>query len=110
MLQTHLALGDVLPELPGARRVPVVFEDLKDASLAALLGHPRLLLERSWRAQTSFFERLERDHPQEMRAGLERLAADVRRGGAPSRPGRASVIAWVKADGPGPAGRADWSS
>ncbi len=104
MLQTHVRLGDILAELPGARRIPVVFEDLQDASLAALLGHPQLLLEPGWRAQTSFFERLERDHPQELRAGLERLAADVRGGRAPSRPGRASVIAWVKPDGRDPAG------
>jgi ubiquinone/menaquinone biosynthesis C-methylase UbiE len=104
MLETHLPLRDTLAELRGAQHIPVVYEDLRDASLAALLGHPQLLLERGWRAQTSFFERLERDRPQELRVGLQRLAADVRSGRAPSRRGRASMIAWVKPDGRAGAG------
>jgi SAM-dependent methyltransferase len=96
MHDTHMPLGDVLAELPGASHAPVAFEDLKDGSLAALLAHPKLLLQERRRAQMSYFERMERDHPRELRAGLTRLAADARAGRAPQRPGRASVIAWAK--------------
>lgn len=96
MRETHMTLVEVLGLLECAERLPVVYEDLGDASLAALLGHPRLLLEEDWRAQTSFFERLERDHPDELARGLERLRADIASGEAPDRPGRASVIAWEK--------------
>jgi len=96
MRDTHMPLREILAELPGAKRVPVVFEDLEDGSLAALLGHPELLLQERQRAQMSYFERMRRDHPGELEAGLARLAADVKAGRAPTRPGRASVVAWVK--------------
>jgi ubiquinone/menaquinone biosynthesis C-methylase UbiE len=96
MNETHPPLAEVIAELPGARHLPVVFEDAEDGSMAALLSYPELLLQARWRNQTSFFERLQRDHPDELRAGLLRLAADVSDGRAPKRPGRASVIAWVK--------------
>jgi demethylmenaquinone methyltransferase/2-methoxy-6-polyprenyl-1,4-benzoquinol methylase len=96
MRQTHMPLAEVLEILAGAKRLPVVYEDLEDASLAALLSYPRLLLQQRWREQTSFFERLAREHPQELAAGLERLDADVAAGREPRRPGRASVIAWRK--------------
>jgi SAM-dependent methyltransferase len=96
MEETHPSLGDVLAELPGARRLPIVYEDLRDGSLAALLGHPELLLQEHWRLQTSYFERMQLDHPKELSSGLERLATDLRIGRSPARPGRASVIAWSK--------------
>ncbi|HEV7529204.1 MAG TPA: class I SAM-dependent methyltransferase [Solirubrobacteraceae bacterium] len=98
MYETHTPLAQLLAELPGARHIPVVYSDLQDGSMAALLAHPELLLERERRAQTSYFERMERDHPDELRAGLQLVecqlaAAD---GSAPTRVGRASVLAWVK--------------
>jgi SAM-dependent methyltransferase len=96
MRDTHIPLREILAELPGAERVPVMFEDLEDGSLAALLGHPELLLQERRRAQMSYFERMGRDHPGELEVGLARLAADVKAGRAPTRPGRASVVAWVK--------------
>jgi len=96
MAATHPPLQALLAELPGARRVPVAYEDLQDGSMAALLGHPEALLQPERRSQTSFFERMERDHPDDLRAGLARLEAELRAGTAPRRSGEASMIAWVK--------------
>jgi hypothetical protein len=46
--------------------------------------------------QTSYFERLERDHPAKLRAGLERLERDVAAGRGPRTAGRGTVLAWTK--------------
>jgi ubiquinone/menaquinone biosynthesis C-methylase UbiE len=96
MEATHLPLADVIRRLPGATRTEIVFTDLEDASLAALAARPELILEERWRRQTSYFERLEREDPAGLAAGLRRLAEDVAAGRAPARAGRASVLAWVK--------------
>jgi ubiquinone/menaquinone biosynthesis C-methylase UbiE len=96
MAVSHQSLDELVAHLPGARRLPVVFADLQDASLAALAGWPELVLEDGWRRQTSFFERLERDEPEEMAEGLRRLAADLEAGRGPRGQGVASVLAWVK--------------
>jgi SAM-dependent methyltransferase len=93
---SHPRLHELLAHLPGARRIPVVFGDLEDASLAALASHPRLVLDPAWRNQTSYFERLERDHPDELGAGLERLARELDAGEGPHVRGGASVLAWIK--------------
>jgi hypothetical protein len=61
-----------------------------------MMGRPQLLLDAGRRAQTSYFERMERDHPEELAAGLARLAKELDGGQAPTRPGRASVVAWIK--------------
>ena len=96
MLETHPPLRELLAELPGARRVPILYRDLQDGSMAALLGHPEKLLEAERRSQTSFFERMERDHPKDLSAGLARLERELSEGHAPRRSGGASMIAWVK--------------
>jgi SAM-dependent methyltransferase len=96
MEATHPPLAELLAELPGARRAAVVYDHLQDGSMAALLGHPELLLDPARRSQTSFFERMERDHPDDLRAGLERLERELAEGRAPQRSGGASMIAWVK--------------
>jgi SAM-dependent methyltransferase len=96
MAQTHPPLGDLLEHLPGAVRTELRFTDLEDASLAALATNPELILDPAWRRQTSYFERLARDHPDELAEGLEHLRSDVGAGRAPDRPGRASLIAWRK--------------
>jgi SAM-dependent methyltransferase len=93
---SHPRLDDLLAELPGARRIPVEFRDLEDASLAALAAHPDRVLEEGWRRQTSYFERLERDHPEEMRAGLERLRVELEAGRGPAARGGASMLAWTR--------------
>jgi SAM-dependent methyltransferase len=96
MLETHSTRAELLALLPGARQIPVVFRDLEDGSLAALSAFPEKIVDPAWHRQTSYFERLERDHPDELRAGLARLRAEVEAGTAPRRPGLASVFAWVK--------------
>jgi SAM-dependent methyltransferase len=98
MQASHPPLTQLLGLLPGARRHPVVFADLDDASLAALAAHPEKLLDERWRNQTSYFERLRRDHAGELRDGLERLREQIAAGRAPTRAGRASVLAWRKDD------------
>lgn len=96
MYATHPRLRELLAELPGAQRIPIVYEDLQDGSMAALLGHPQLLLDPERRSQTSFFERMERDHPDDLRAGLERLERELSEGRAPHQSGGASMLAWAK--------------
>jgi ubiquinone/menaquinone biosynthesis C-methylase UbiE len=93
---THPHMADMLAQLPGARHHRVLFEDLKDASLAALASHPEKVLEERWRTQTSYFERLQRDNPGELSTGLERLRRRLAAGWAPGCPGRASVLSWTK--------------
>ncbi len=97
MAETHQSLDEITAQLPEATRLEVRFEDLDDASLAALASHPRLILDPQWRRQTSYFERLERDHPGDLQSGLERLRCDIESGQGPEKAGRASVIAWSKA-------------
>jgi len=96
MFETHPTRAELLAPLPGARHIPVVFRDLEDGSLAALSAYPEKVLDPRWHRQTSYFERLERDHPDELRAGLARLREDLDAGRAPRRPGLASVLAWVR--------------
>lgn len=98
MEQTHMPVAELFAELPGAWRTSVVYEDVEDGSMAAMLGHPELLLDRDRRSQTSYFERMQRDHADELRAGLERLERELGAGdgSAPTQPGHASVLGWQK--------------
>jgi hypothetical protein len=70
-----------------------------DASLAALSGDPERLLAAAEGGETSYFERMWRDHPTELRAGLARLRADIASGQAPDRPGSATVLSWARSSG-----------
>jgi SAM-dependent methyltransferase len=96
MAGSHPKLAELLELLPGARRIPIVYEDLEDGSLAALSAHPEKLVDPRWHRQTSYFERLERDHPEELRAGLARLQRDIEAGTAPRTPGTATVLVETK--------------
>jgi ubiquinone/menaquinone biosynthesis C-methylase UbiE len=96
MMETHQPLAEIMAQLPGAERFEIRFGDLEDASLAALAAYPKLILDPRWRRQTSYFERLERNHPADAEAGLERLQRDIETGREPSQGGRASLIAWSK--------------
>jgi demethylmenaquinone methyltransferase/2-methoxy-6-polyprenyl-1,4-benzoquinol methylase len=91
---SHPPRAELLAELPGARYIELVFADLDDASLAALSAFPEKILDPAWRSQTSYFERLGRDHPEELSAGLERLRADIAAGNPPQGRGVATVLAW----------------
>jgi SAM-dependent methyltransferase len=91
---SHPPRAEFLAMLPGARRVELVFHDLEDAGLAALSAFPEKVLDAGWRNQTSYFERLARDHPDELASGLERLRADIEAGNPPRGQGTATVLAW----------------
>ncbi len=62
------------------------------------------MLDPAWRRQTSYFEKLARDHPDELQAGLARLRADLAAGENPdervadarARWGDAAMLAWVE--------------
>jgi SAM-dependent methyltransferase len=97
MMASHPPLAELLSHLPGARRIEVTFTDLEDAGLAALSAHPELVVDPRWHRQTSYFERLERDHADELRAGLARLRHDLAAGRASRTPGPASVLAYAHA-------------
>jgi SAM-dependent methyltransferase len=94
MESSHPRRDELLALLPGARRIEVVFRDLEDASLSALAAYPEHVIDPAFHRQTSYFERLERDHPDELRAGLERLKSDLAADRAPRAHGVASVLAW----------------
>jgi SAM-dependent methyltransferase len=96
MEATHPSRSAFLSDLPGSNLVAFRFEDMEDASLAALSADPQRVLAAAQQAQTSFFERMQRDHPAELQAGLARLQADIAADRAPRRAGTASVLSWTK--------------
>jgi demethylmenaquinone methyltransferase/2-methoxy-6-polyprenyl-1,4-benzoquinol methylase len=98
MLRTHSTRDELLALLPGARRIEVIYRDVVDGSLAALQAYPEKIVDPAWHRQTSYFERLARDHADELQAGLARLRTDLAAGRAPREAGLASVYAWVKPD------------
>jgi SAM-dependent methyltransferase len=97
MAATHPPRAAFLAALPDARLIEFQFEDMVDASLAALSADPRRVLEAGEAGATSYFERMQRDHPDELREGLERLRADIAADRAPRRAGTATVLSWTKA-------------
>jgi SAM-dependent methyltransferase len=96
MEATHPPREAILDELPGARLIDFRFEDTEDGSLAALSADPELVLEAGESGATSYFERMRRDHPGELRTGLVRLREDISSGQAPRRAGTATVLSWTK--------------
>ena len=96
MEATHPPRAAILEELPGAHVFALEFEDMEDASLAALSADPERMLEAAERGATSYFERMQRDHPDELRAGRARLREDIAAGRAPRRAGTATVLSWTK--------------
>lgn len=96
MKATHPPRAAVVEELPGARLSSFQFEDMEDSSLAALSADPMRLLEAADRGETSYFERMWRDHADELQTGLARLRADIEAGRAPKRAGTATVLSWRK--------------
>ena len=96
IVASHPSLAELLALLPGARTLEVIYRDLEDGSLAALSAFPELTADPRWHRQTSYFERLQRDHPEELEAGLQRLRDDLENGTAPRTPGTASVLVETK--------------
>jgi SAM-dependent methyltransferase len=94
--ESHPRLEQLLELMPGARRIEIVYRDLEDGSLAALSAFPEKMADPRWHRQTSYFERLARDHPEELERGLERLRDDLQRGTAPRVRGTASVLVETK--------------
>ena len=97
MEATHPPVAAILEDLPGARFLSFEFEDLDDASLAALSADPPRLLAAAESGATSFFERMQRDHPDELRVGLVQLREDIAADRAPKRAGTATILQWSKA-------------
>ncbi len=102
MAETHPPRAAIVGQLPGARLVGFEFKDMVDGSLAALSTCPEQVLEAAESGATSYFERMQRDHPAELRAGLERLREDVAAGRAPAHAGTATVLSWTKPKGATP--------
>ena len=96
MQATHPPRAALLACLPGARLVEYVVEDMQDASLAAVSADPKRVLDAAQSGATSYFERLARDHPAELRIGLAALREAIDAGRAPARPGSATVLSWTK--------------
>jgi demethylmenaquinone methyltransferase/2-methoxy-6-polyprenyl-1,4-benzoquinol methylase len=96
MEATHPPRAAILEELPAARLFAFEFEDMEDGSLAALSADPERVLEAGERGETSYFERMQRDHSDELRAGLARLRQDIAAGRVPRRAGTATVLSWTK--------------
>ncbi|HWF55795.1 MAG TPA: hypothetical protein VG223_14250, partial [Solirubrobacteraceae bacterium] len=96
MEETHPPRAAFLELLPGAELVTFEFEDLQDASLAALSTDPELVVRAAARGETSYFERMRRDHPAELDAGLARLREDIAAGRAPRGAGTATILSWTK--------------
>lgn len=96
------SLDQLRRELPGATVTPFWFDDLSDASIGALCAFPEAMLDPDLRRQTSFFGRLERDHPRHLETGLVTLSSWLASGRRPEqeraearrRLGDGSVIAW----------------
>jgi ubiquinone/menaquinone biosynthesis C-methylase UbiE len=96
MESTHPPRAAFLEELPGAEEREVKFSDLRDANLAALSGHPERLLAAAERGDTSYFERMRRDHPDELSAGLAAIKEDLAQGRINTHAGTATVLSWSK--------------
>ncbi len=102
ILPEHQRLEELLAELPGGSAVPYWYEDVADATLAALQRRPALLLDPEARSQTSYFERLDERDPESVEAGLARLRTDLESGSLEARAaarapaGDGTIIAWAK--------------
>jgi SAM-dependent methyltransferase len=96
MEATHPPRAALLEELPGAWFTSFELTDMADASLAALSSEPERVVRAAERGDTSYFERLARDHPHELREGLGRLREDIAAGRTPRHAGTATIVSWVK--------------
>jgi SAM-dependent methyltransferase len=96
MEETHPPRAAFVEQLPGAELIAFQFEDIEDGSLAALSSEPELVVRAAASGETSYFERMRRDHPDELEAGLARLSADIAADRAPRRAGTVTILSWTK--------------
>lgn len=95
-------ISDYVSELPGAMALPLQIRGTEDLTMQAMRRHPSLALNPELTAQTSFFTRLQAENPQELTAGLRRLAEDVESGHLPDSydrdmdDGDAYLVTWQK--------------
>jgi demethylmenaquinone methyltransferase/2-methoxy-6-polyprenyl-1,4-benzoquinol methylase len=104
--RTHPSIAEKLAELPDASVTAIRFDDLDDASLAALSRRPERVLQAGREGRTSFFGRLGLDAPDELERGLDALERDVHAGRHPERGaevlaarerlGDAVILCWTK--------------
>ena len=76
-------IADYVGQLPGAQAHPIQIRGIEDLTMQAMRRHPSLALDPSLTSQTSFFMRLQAENPQELAAGLSRLADDIGSGRLP---------------------------
>lgn len=90
-----------LGELPGARATPLQIRSTQDLTMQVMRRHPALALDPRLTAQTSYFARLRDENPDELAAGLDRLAADLAAGRLPEGfdrdlpDGDAYLVTWI---------------
>ena len=95
-------VSDYLSELPGSMALPLQIRGTEDLTMQAMRRHPSLALDPGLTAQTSFFARLQAENPQELAAGLRRLAEDVDSGRLPDSynrdmdDGDAYLVTWQR--------------
>ena len=94
IVESHPSLAEQLAMLPGARRIEIVFRDLEDGASARSPRTPRSSPTRAGTARRATSSAFERDHAEELEAGLARLREDLAAGRAPTKPGRGTVLAW----------------
>jgi len=103
-LRHRPSIQELCDEAAGSDVIPFWLDDLADASIGALCNFPDAILDPSQRRQTSFFERLERDHVEELDAGLRTLNSwlaagrhpEAERAAARRELGDGCVIAWQR--------------
>lgn len=107
--EEHQPIDEVRAELPQARLLQIRYTDSVDGSLAAMCRDPESILDEARRANTSFFQRLQRDNPGELAIGLADLWRDIAGGRRPHEEpdverrrrlwGDALVVCWTKPGG-----------
>lgn len=99
----HQTMAELAAVLAAATVTPVRYTDLVDGSMAAMCRQPETLLDPDIRRQTSFFEHASTHEPDELRAGVTRLEADLAAGRRPqdedsdrrARLGDAALFVWT---------------
>lgn len=101
-VQDMRPISDYLGALPGAKALPLQIRGIDDLTMHVMRRHPYLALDPDLHSQTSFFARLQKEAPEELETGLQRLADDIESGLLPSSydrdlaDGDAYFVTWRK--------------